>query len=336
MKRYKNKIIIALALMSAYIFITIWQARTYEEVHAMYPLSKSKNPQASAEFLKAMEYRIYIKELHPFFDYDSFVMAPLLEKLDYHLQKGKALLPKDSVEDIVWWTLFYKEIYGLLVPPRNDNSLAYENLPYQEFAKVHDEVYEMIMRYPEGEVYFNLKEIEQFRFKAMAILVGFYVDRSTRRYQGKTQKEKSIKAANDVVLYKNLQKILKKYKLVYKKINLSKNQQFMEYEYLSDIVYIYTKLIMNYTFIYKTQKLPTDICYSNNSQLIIAYTNKLIKFVENVKSIQSQRIYTSLFREKYTSFVPTVFKLLDYRCENLEPETSKIVQRIEQLNKKDK
>jgi len=321
--------------MSVYIFFTTWQERTYQEVHAMYPLEKSQNPKVSEEFLKAMEYRIYIKELHPYFDYNSFVMAPFLMKINYHFKRGKALLPKDSVEDIVWWTLFYKEIYGLLVPPRNDNSMAYENLPPKEFAKVHDAMYRLIMRYPEGKVYFDIPEIIQFRFKVMAILVGFYVDRCTRRYEGKTQIEKATKAANDIVLYKNLQKILDKYKFTYTQFAKdSKNKQFMEYEYFSDVIYIYTEIIMNYTFIYNTQYLPNDICYSNDSKLIINYSDRLINYIEDNNTLQSKRIYKSLFKKNHTSFVPDILKLLQYRCPNLQPEITQVVQKVEQFNKK--
>ena len=337
-KKYKNKIILALiglAIMSVYIFFTTWQERTYKEVHTMYPIEKSKNPEASEEFLKAMEYRIYIKELHPYFDYDSFVMAPLLMKMNYHFKKGVKLLPKDSVEDIVWWTLFYKEIYGLLVPPRNDNSMAYENLPPKEFAKVHDAIYRMIMRYPEGKVYFDIPEIRQFRFKVMAILVGFYIDRCTRRYEGKDQRSRAIQAANDIELYKHLNKILNKYKLAYHKFSQDvRNREFMQNEYFSDIIYIYTETIMNYTFIHKTQKLPANICNSDDSKLIIQYSNKLIGYIEDEKDMQSKRIYESLFKENHTSFVPDIFKLLNYRCPNLQPDISQLVYKIDKLNQK--
>jgi len=337
MKKYKNKILLALVAliaMSIYIFITTWQSTTYQEVRTMYPLEKSQNKQASEEFLKAMEYRIYIKELHPYFDYDSFIMAPLLEKLDYHFKKGKSLLPKDSIEDIVWWILFYKEIYGLLVPPRNDNSLAYENLPYQEFAKVHDEVYEMIMRYPDGNVGFKIDEIKSFRFKAMAILVGFYVDKNTRKYNANTQKEKAIKAAKDIKNYNALIQVLKQYNQSYKKfINYSKDIEFMKKEYFSHYVYIYSNIIMNYTFINNTQKLPIKICQSKNTKTIIKYSDNLINFVSYNNFTQSNWIYKSLFKQNDISFVPTVFKLLNYRCPNLKPEISELVLKIEELNK---
>jgi len=336
MKKYKNKILLAISgliVMSAYIFVTTWQSSTYKEVHAMYPIQKSKNPQASEEFLKAMEYRIYIKQLHPFFDYDSFIMAPLLEKLDYHFKKGKSLLPKDSVEDIVWWVLFYKEIYGLLGNSKNDDSLWYENLPYKEFRKVHDKVYEMIMRYPDGEVYFNIPEIEQFRFKTMAILVGFYYKNYSLRYDGKSKVDKAKKANMDVLSVNNLKVVQEKYKFIYKNfISLSKNKNFMKNEYLADQVSLSSKLIVKYVRINNTQDLPESICYSENVKFILQNTNDLLNFVKNKKNHQAYVINRLLFDENYSN-VPIVMKLLDYECMNLRPKIGMINQKIEQYNK---
>jgi hypothetical protein len=335
LKSHTNKLLlglIALVVMSIYIFITTWQNTTYQEVHSMYPIEKSKNPEASEEFLKAMEYRIYIKELHPYFDYDSFVMAPFLEKLDYHFKRGKALLPKDSVEDIVWWTLFYKEIYGLLVPPRNDNSLAYENLPPQEFKKVHDEVYEMIMRYSDGEVYFNLKEIDQFRFKAMAILVGFYYKEYSNRYEAESMVDKAKKANKDTQSVDDLKQVQKKYTLAYKKfITNSKNKNFMENEYASDQIYIASELIVKYVRINNTQRIPHEICNSENTKLIIEHIEQLLSFVKDNSTNQSNTIDILLFNKNYSN-VPVVMKLLEYRCPNLQPEITQVVQSIEQFN----
>ena len=335
-KKYKNKIILALiglVIMSIYIFFTTWQERTYKEVHTMYPIEKSKNPEASEEFLKAMEYRIYIKELHPYFDYNSFLMAPLLMKMNYHFKKGVKLLPKDSVEDIVWWTLFYKEIYGLLVPPRNDNSMAYENLPPKEFAKVHDAVYRMIMRYPEGKVYFDIPEIKAFRFKVMAILVGFYYKRYTRRYVGKSMIDKAIQENKDEIAQKNLKNIKNQYQVAYKKfIENSKSKDFMKKEYLADMLYLITDSIVKYTFIHNTQKLPAHICMSNDTLFLLDHTNELLSFVLNDNSSQAISIWKQLFYQGSDS--SKIFKLLNYRCPNLQPEISQLVYKIDQINKK--
>ncbi|MBL4730795.1 MAG: hypothetical protein JKY28_05455 [Sulfurimonas sp.] len=335
-QKYKQKFLIgfiALLVMSIYIFITTWQSSTYKEVHNMYPLEKSANKEASEEFLKAMEYRIYIKQLHPFFDYDSFIMSPLLEKLDYHFKKGKALLPKESVEDVVWWVLFYKEIHGLLVPPRNDNSLAYENLPYKEFKKVHDEVYEMIMRYSDGEVHFKIDEIKSFRFKAMAILVGFYYKEFSNRYSGNTGGEKQDNANRDIEALELLSNIKDSYSMIYTKyIGASKDREAMQRSFLADSIYINADLIAKYTFINNTQVLPSRICYSEGVQFILHNIDELISYVGNHYNHQAKIINTLLFDVEESNKY-TVLQILKYRCPNLQPEINHIVSRVEKLNK---
>ncbi len=329
--RYKLLLaFVALLTMSVYIFITTWQSTTYKEVHTMYPLEKSFNKEASEEFLKAMEYRIYIKELHPFLDYDSFIMAPLLEKLDYHFKRGKALLPKDSVEDVVWWVLFYKDIYGLVVPPRNDNSLAYENLPYQEFAKVHDEIYTMIEKYPYGEVYFKIDEIKKFRFQAMAILVEFYYGKFSRRYQGKFD-ARVDKYNRDDTNWEKLRNLKKYYLKAYEYyIESSNYKNVMQYNFWSDIVYISSELIVKYIFTNNTQKLPSSICYSDEAKYIAGYTERLIDFTENNNNHQSKMIYRALFDSEYSN-KPELFKVLMYRCQNINPAMNTITQRLQKL-----
>jgi hypothetical protein len=337
MKKYKILLIMLVSIiLTIYGLRNIWKESTYQEVLSMYPLEKSTNKEASAQFLKAMEYRIYIKQLHPFFDYDSFVMAPLLKKLDYHFQKGKKLLPKNSVEDIVWWTLFYKEIYSLLGNPRNDLSLAYENLPYDEFRIKHDMIYEMIMRYPEGEVYFNIDEIEKFRFQTMAILSGFYYKIFSQRYNSNSLVGKSKLEQNDINAMKLLSEVKEKYKVAYKKfIDTSKKKEFIKREYLYDMVSINTKLIVNYVVINKTQQLPRTICYSeDNKKIVTEYVDELLNYVENSKTSQSKVFYNSLFNYKAQTNVPTVFKMLNYRCPNLRPKISEIVQKIDKINNK--
>ena len=336
-KKYKNKIIIAiiiLIVMSVYIFITTWQEKTYQEVHAMYPLEKSQNPKASEEFLKAMEYRIYIKELHPYFDYNSFIIAPFLMKINYHFKRGKALLPKESVEDIVWWTLFYKEIYGLLVPPRNDNSMAYENLPPKEFAKVHDAMYRLIMRYPEGKVYFDIPEIKQFRFKVMAILVGFYYKEYSLIYDQPTNYKREYQENRDSQYIQSLENVKKAYRVSYiKYIDKSKDKNFMEHEYWSDMIYIITDLIVKYTYVHKSQVLSLEMCNSEDNQFILKHTDKLLNFVQHNATHQAKNIRFLLFNNDTTN-VPEVLKLLNFRCSNLRPEITQVVQKVEQLNQK--
>lgn len=312
--------------------VSSWIQSTENEVRSMYPIEKSKNPEASKEFLEAMEYRIYIKELHPFFDYDSFIMAPLLSRLNKHFQKGKALLPHDSVEDIVWWVLFYKEIYGLLAPPRNDNSLAFEKLPPEKFAQVQEQVYTMIERYPYGKVYFDIDEIKKFRFKTMAVLVSFFYKKYGRKYDEKSRAKREIIEHKDPEATERLAVAEKNYEFTYTHFfEESSNKAFMEREYQSDRIYMAADLIVKYTFLNNTQELPYRICYSEDVTFIIEHTAGLIDFVTQNSSLQAHNIKYLLFKRGVTN-VPELLKLLKYKCKNLEPEISDIVQRVEHMN----
>ena len=61
-----------------------------------------------------------------------------------------------------------------------------------EFAKKHDEIFEMIKRYPFGEINFDIKQINEYKFQTMAILVEFYIARYTNRYENMKEKTASV------------------------------------------------------------------------------------------------------------------------------------------------
>lgn len=324
-------VVLTTIVISIYIAFTSWIHATQQEVFEMYPIKYSQNKEASTEFLKAMEYRIYIKELHPYFDYDSFVMKPLLNKMNDHFKQGKVLLSKNSVEDIVWWVLFYKDIYGLVVPPRNDNSLAYENLPPKEFVKVHDEVYEMIERYPFGEVYFDLDEIKKFRFQAMAILVEFFSGEYTDRYNGKTEKEKAQEYAKDMGSKTKLLTTIKNYELVKNKyLNISAFYKQMHLHYIADIVGISSELILKEIYQNKNLQLPKEICFSQEAYRIQENTQFLLDATEADKH-QAKIIFTDLFDVNHTNNV-AMFMMLAKKCDNLNPTMRNIAKRVYKLN----
>lgn len=316
---------------------SLWMDTTAKKVREMYPIEKSKNPAASAEFLKAMEYRIYIDELHPTMNYDNPVITSLIEKMNEHFQKGKKLLPKDSVEDIFWWVLLYKEINGLVVPPRNDNSLAYENLPYQKFSQKHDEVFKMIQRYPYGKVYFDLPEIKGFRFQAMAILVEFYYGRYSRKYSGRTEQERAFQYADDVKNRDQLKQLIQYYKEA--KIKYMKDSKFikqMQLNYASDTFSISAermKLSMYHT---SNHELLRQECFSEEANTIKLNIDYLLDSL-HIKNNQTQTIFEELFNNS-ASNNPDFVNYLATRCPNLNPTMQNATQRIVflNLNKKDK
>lgn len=309
-----------------------WTDATAKKVREMYPIEKSKNPAASAEFLKAMEYRIYIEELHPSMDYNNPVILKLIRQMDEHFQKGKKLLPKNSVEDIVWWVLFYKDIYGLTVPQRNDMSLAYENLPYQEFAKKHDEIFQMIERYPYGVVNFDLPEIKGFRFQAMTALVDFYSGRYAHRYSGTTAKERAFDYVNDPNSQKNFQKLLKHYEIAKSKyFNTSKFVDPMALQYSANIVFITAELVRIRMYHTPNQQFLPDNCISNE---VINIKNYLPVVLDAMKydNHQTQAVYQELFDTRYTNN-PALFRLIARTCPNLNPEMATSVVKMNQLIK---
>lgn len=318
---------------------SIWMDATAKKVREMYPIEKSKNPVASAEFLKAMEYRIYIDELHPTTNYDHPVIKKLIEKMNEHFQKGKTLLPKESVEDIVWWVLLYKDIYGLVVPPRNDNSLAYENLPYQEFTKKHDEIFKMIKRYPEGEVNFDLPEIKGFQFQAMAILVEYYNAKYMKCFNKKNTLEENLDFLyNDQKnnhYDEHLKEILASYEIIKNKyLGQSKFIEEMRLHYYSDVVYMSIILMLKEEYNNDKYQLPSAMCLSREANLIKAYTPALLNSLE-MDNYQTQMIYRKIF-DKNMSDNPTIFLDFAKQCPNLNPEMKDIARRIFLLNKNKK
>jgi len=78
-----------------------------------FPLDKSPNPKASEHFVNAMQYKLMINKLHGIVDYDNVLMKPFLNKMNEEYEKGKALLPHNSAEDVYWYVILYRGIHGI-------------------------------------------------------------------------------------------------------------------------------------------------------------------------------------------------------------------------------
>lgn len=64
------------------------QTKTIEE---MFQPQLSSNPEATKHFINALGVAAYIERLHNFVDYDSFLMKPLLNKMNKDYEKRKIL-----------------------------------------------------------------------------------------------------------------------------------------------------------------------------------------------------------------------------------------------------
>ncbi len=135
---YIIPILILIGFLSIYVFPTFISSNIL--IKAEFPLDKSPNPEASKHFINAMEHKTKIANLHKFVDYDNFLMKPFLDDLYSEYEKGKALLPKDSAEDVYWYVILFRGIHGIGgYPERKDMSIAYKNIYSEEEDKKHYE-----------------------------------------------------------------------------------------------------------------------------------------------------------------------------------------------------
>ena len=139
-----------------------------------FPLEKSPNPQATEHFIKAMEYRNYISHIHNFIDYDNFLMKPLLTKMNEEYEKGKSLLPKTSAEDVYWYVILYRGIYGIGgIPDRRDMSMAFKTtLTKEEYKKHYEEIVDKIKRFAINDFNYDVPRVTEYKFDFMIDLLN--------------------------------------------------------------------------------------------------------------------------------------------------------------------
>lgn len=168
----------ALAIIIAFNVATII-IQTNHSLQKDYTHEMTKNSQSTQEFIKAMKYKIYISKLHKYVSYDNFLMKPFFQKMDYHFNKGKENLPKESIDDIIWWCLLYDEIYGLVY--NDDKSMQYTNLNSEKLQILIDEIYEMVGRLPYG----NLEnfQMQDSLLEIMLNLSDFYFNAMFEKYE---------------------------------------------------------------------------------------------------------------------------------------------------------
>lgn len=140
-------ILVTLFIGSLAIFQYEIQTRTIKD---MFQPQLSSNPEATEHFINAMGVASYIERLHNFVNYDSFLMKPLLYKMNKDYDKGKSLLPENSVEDVFWYMLLYRKIYGIgVMTSNNDISLDYEKKlkTEEEYKKYYEDILDKITRF---------------------------------------------------------------------------------------------------------------------------------------------------------------------------------------------
>lgn len=138
-----------------------------------FPLDKSPNPKASEHFVNAMQYKLMINKLHGIVDYDNVLMKPFLNKMKEEYEKGKALLPHNSAEDVYWYVILYRGIHGIGgIPDDYDMSMAYKSiLSKEEYAEHYQEIINKIRRLATDDFNFDVPRITQYKYEFMVNLV---------------------------------------------------------------------------------------------------------------------------------------------------------------------
>ena len=121
-----------------------------------------------------MEYKNYILNLHRFVDYDNFLMRPLFNKMNEEYEKGKSLLPETSAEDVYWYVILYRGIYGIGgIPDRRDMSMAFKTtLTKEEYKKHYEEIVDKIKRFAINDFNYDVPRVTEYKFDFMIDLLN--------------------------------------------------------------------------------------------------------------------------------------------------------------------
>lgn len=147
-KNLKLRIFILIILFIGSLAIFQYEIQT-KTIKEMFQPQLSSNPEATEHFIDAMGVASYIERLHNFVNYDSFLMKPLFYKMNKDYEKGKSLLPENSAEDVFWYVLLYRGIYGIgVITSNNDISLDYQKnfKSEEEYKKYYEEILDKITR----------------------------------------------------------------------------------------------------------------------------------------------------------------------------------------------
>lgn len=169
-------ILVTLVLGSLAIFQYEIQTKTIKE---MFQPQLSSNLEATEYFINAMGVASYIERLHNFVNYDSFLMKPLLYKMNKDYEKGKSLLPENSAEDVFWYMVLYRKIYGIgVATSNNDNSLSYDKdfKTEEDYKKYYEDILNRITRLGTFDFKYETPMITDNKLQIMNNLVEEYLN----------------------------------------------------------------------------------------------------------------------------------------------------------------
>ncbi|BAK72749.1 hypothetical protein [Arcobacter sp. L] len=310
-KSLKLRIFILVTLFIGSLAIFQYEIQT-KTIKDMFQPQLSSNPEATEYFINAMGVAAYIERLHNFVNYDSFLMKPLLNKMNTDYEKGKSLLPENSAEDVFWYMLLYRKIYGIGVKTsNNDISLDYEKKlkTEEEYKKYYEDILYKITRLGTLEFKYDTSLITDNKLQIMnnllteyLSLVNSFIDNYLEKKQSKLILDK--KYLEDInSIYLNYNEYIKK------NTNLSNKKQLIENKYFKIIFLTYISIIdgnqthrincenPKYQELFKNikdmKKLHLDLKVQDNSKIKYIFEksfwlNNLLKTLTNCSNLKEE------------------------------------------------
>lgn len=273
-----------------------------------FPLEKSPNPQATEHFIKAMEYRNYISHIHNFIDYDNFLMKPLLTKMNEEYEKGKSLLPKTSAEDVYWYVILYRGIYGIGgIPDDYDMSMAYKTtLTKEDYKKHYEDIVNKIKRFAINDFNYDVPRVTEYKFEFMDDLLSelfFSAIGKLENFEEEMYDGEHLKNLIDIyAIYKNFSN---------KYLPLAKQKLSKEFHIYNEIKFLYKVIALK--------------AYQNNNQSLNCFGNENLILIDRLKELSTSKDKDKAFKYIFdgNSWVLAIIKKLRV-CINLEKQVNEI------------
>jgi hypothetical protein len=274
-----------------------------------FPLDKSPNPQATEHFIKAMEYRNYISHVHNFIDYDNFLMKPLFNKMNEEYEKGKSLLPKTSAEDVYWYVILYRGIYGIGgIPDDYDMSMAFKTtLTKEEYKKHYEEIVDKIKRLAINDFNYDVPRVTEYKFDFMDDLLSELFFSAIGKLENFEKQEMYDEdhLKNLIYIYTIYKKFSNKY------LPLAKQKLSKEFHIYNEIKFLYKIIALK--------------AYQNNNQSLNCFDNENLILIDRLKELSTSKDKDIAFKYIFdgNSWVLAIVKKLRV-CINLEKQVNEV------------
>lgn len=239
MKRIKYLLIIPFLIISIHYYF-------YFTFKNMFVIDDSINPKATSCFLHSTSINavwIYLGRNELGLQYDSFLLKPLVSLKNYFFNLGKKHLRDDNAEDVVWWNLNNRWMYGYYGNDKEGNNLYIRNLDKEEHKKLRVFIKDSIIRLSSKEV-LSLKN-DQLDEYMDDLLNAYDISLKSINYliDEKTKKEQNYLLNKDILL--EMGQVYLASKKIFNK-EQSKNPIYSKYDKYRLLSYLlYGKILQN-------------------------------------------------------------------------------------------